>query len=173
MADLVEDAVAAIGGVAKLTPAQVNQAQQLGHDEWTEWLSGGQPVPYSVVISRVRRMMAVTKNLPTQAALTSTLGVTPANARKIIRELLGTEQARQQLLATSLKGAKKAPGAATTPQMFWVTFPDSLRPEFDSRLEDAEAKLGVAKFVMPSRKDRTRPNQQTWELTEDVLKAII
>lgn len=56
--------------------------------------------------------------------------------------------------------------------MYWVTFPDSLRPEFDTRLEDAEVKLGSSKFVMPARKDRMRPNHQTWEVNEDVLKAI-
>lgn len=61
MADLVEDAVAANGGVAKLTPAQAAQAAQLGHDEWIDWLSGSQQIPYSVLISRVRRMMAVTE----------------------------------------------------------------------------------------------------------------
>lgn len=172
MADLVEDAVAAVGGVAKLTTQQATEARQLGHDEWTDWLSGGQPLPYQVIISRVRRMMAVTGNLPTQAALTSTLGVTPANARRIIRELLGTEDARQKLLGASVKGAKKAPGAATDPQMHLVTFPDSLRPEFDARLEIAEQKLGGGKWVMPTRKERTRPNHQTFEMTEDVLKAI-
>src|SRR5438034_7975736 len=126
MGDLVEDAVAAVAGIAKLTPQQITAAQQLGHDEWADWLSGTQQVPPAITLSRVRRMMAVTGRLPTQAALMSTLGVTPANARKIIRELLGTEQARQKLLADSLKAAKKAPGKATTPQMIWVTFPDSL-----------------------------------------------